>query len=249
VKWQTSSVRRILRSQVYTGIWHFNKHLSCEPRRQSQDRRYRKTPRSSNRLRPKTEWVAVPLPEHLRIIEPDVWRRVQEQLDRNITFSQRNAKHDYLLVGLLRCGGCKGAYVGDPAHGRFAYRCAKRCRAYGVIRESDLNTTVWKAVCKALQNPALLADAMTAINRHSSTTGQESLDSVELRRSLERIQAEETRLLQAYRLEIISAEQLAQEFEALRNRKKLIESSQSDLHQRSAANVRLIRHSVEQVLQ
>jgi len=30
-RWQKSSVRRILRSEVYSGVWHYNKHVSCEP--------------------------------------------------------------------------------------------------------------------------------------------------------------------------------------------------------------------------
>jgi site-specific DNA recombinase len=244
-KWQTSSVRRILRSQVYIGTWYFNKHLSCEPKRRAQESGYRKTPRSSRRLRPKAEWMAVPLSEHLRIIEPGVWERVQEQLNRNISFSRRNAKHEYLLAGLLRCGGCKHAYVGDPAHGRFGYRCVKRCKAYGLIRESDLNAAVWNAVSKALQNPDVISEAVNAFKMHFSAT-QKSSEPSDLRKELERIQVEEACLLQAYRRDIISPEQLARELEALRTQKKLVQSRKPTVDQQSAPGDRLVQRSVEQ---
>ena len=91
--WQRSSVLRVLRSEVYTGVWHFNKHQSCEPARRSGNVKYRRSLKTSSRLRAHADWLPVELPDRLRLVSRKEWQRVQEQLDRNITFSPRNSKH------------------------------------------------------------------------------------------------------------------------------------------------------------
>ena len=71
--WQGSSVRRILRSETYAGVWHFGKSENCEPEHPSKHRRYRRTVKTSVRARPRTEWIPVSLPAHLCIIKRDQW--------------------------------------------------------------------------------------------------------------------------------------------------------------------------------
>jgi site-specific DNA recombinase len=224
-RWQKSSVRRILRSEVYSGMWHYNKHASCEPSEGTR-RKYRKSLRTSLRLRPRAQWIPVPLPEESRVINSAVWHRVQLQIDRNTVLSPRNSKHSYLLRGLVRCGGCGAAYVGDPGRGSFSYRCVNRCKQRPSIREDFLNETVWTAVKDALQNPQIIALGIKSVARHNQTENQSSLDHD--KRALEQIRIEETRILQAYRLRVLTAEQLRSELEALRARKSLINSNKSE---------------------
>src|SRR6266852_5192482 len=226
--WQRSSVLRILRSQVYVGVWHYNKHQHCEPIRPRGTRKYRRFLKSSSRLRPRTEWLPVALSERLRIIEPKQWQRVQRQLDRNIAFSPRNSKHFYLLAGLVRCGGCSAGYVGDPSHGRFAYRCLRRCRTVRSIREEFLNTSVWTALEEALQNPDVILQGAKAMNQQAATSDTASSDADEISRGLEQIRLEEARIVEAYRLAILTPEQLARELETLKNRRDLLESKKME---------------------
>ena len=221
--WQKSTVLRILRSEVYAGIWHYNKHQKCEPLRSASRHKYRKSTKSSNRLRPKSEWLPVSLPDELRIIDPAQWQRVQEKLNANGTFSSRNAKHFYLLSSLVRCGGCKASYVGEPSHGRFSYRCSKRCKTYPSIRENLLNDAVWNAVADALRDPAVMLKAVKAVSEKKPKEPSTS-EQLVAKDSLTQIQNEESRILQAYRREILSQEQLARELAALKTRKALVES-------------------------
>jgi site-specific DNA recombinase len=53
-KWGKSSVLRILRSETYAGIWHYNKFQGCEPKDPANSPRYRKRSKCSLRMRPKT---------------------------------------------------------------------------------------------------------------------------------------------------------------------------------------------------
>ena len=238
-RWQKSSVRRILRSEVYSGMWYYNKHVSCEPS-EGKRRKYRKSLRSSLHLRPRAQWIPVPLPEELRIVNSAVWQRVQRQIDRNICLSPRNTKHNYLLKSLVRCGGCKGAYMGDPGRGTFSYRCANRCKQYPSIREDFLNETVWTAVKNALQNPQIIAVGIKSVEQSNHTESQSSLNHD--KRALDQIRGEETRIIQAFRLGVLTAEQLRSELGALRARVSLINSNKE---RTSAVDVNSVLHSVE----
>lgn len=245
--WGKSSVLRILRAEVYAGVWHYNKHQSCEPHRRMKYQKYRRSPHSSGRLRPRGEWLPVPLPEQLRIIEPVLWRRVQKQLDRNTTLSRRNAKHMYLLAGLMKCGGCNAAYIGDPGHKRFAYRCSNRCRKYGSISEQYVNAAVWNAITEALQNPALIVQGIKDIHSHRKLESKR--DNEEIERSREEIQAEEGRIIQAYRMGMLSPEQLGHELELLKRRQKSTEVSSSQPTRNQERRAMAVRHPLEQYCQ
>jgi site-specific DNA recombinase len=148
--WGNSSVLRILHSEMYAGTWHYNKFQCCEPRQRRSKAAYRKRIKSSLRLRPREEWIPLELPERLRLIHRDRWQRVQTRLKQNIAFSPRNEKHQYLLKGLVQCGGCGSRYVGDSWHGRFYYRCSSRCKLLPAIRESRLEELVVEAVKKKI---------------------------------------------------------------------------------------------------
>lgn len=156
------------------------------------------------------------LPPDLRIIERERWERVQTQLVRNSSFAPRNAKHTYLLKGLVRCGGCRARYVGDPNHGRFYYRCHQRCKSYPTIREELLDRTVWEAVKEAMLNPAIIISQLK--HREQNAEAQRSkfkLEVGEIDQALRKIDEEEARVLEAYRKAILTPAVLGRELEQL----------------------------------
>jgi len=220
-RWQKSSVLRILRSEVYSGVWYYNKHIHSVPLRPSTTK-YRKSLRTSTRLRPRADWIPISLPEELRIIDAAAWRRVQQQLDRNIALSPRNSKHNYLLRGLVRCGGCGGSYVGDPDSHGFSYRCMNRCKRYPSIRENSLDLTVWNAVKRALKTPDVVIAGIKAFEQNKR--GDLTSDRLQDQKALDQIRAEEVRILEAYRLGFITTSQLGAEIAGLKARRSLIES-------------------------
>jgi hypothetical protein len=68
-------------------------------------------------------------------VDVETWARVQEALIDNRRLARKNAKRDYWLRGLIRCG-CGGSYTGAPHHGQRRYQCTKR---YGVhTRRGDV---------------------------------------------------------------------------------------------------------------
>jgi site-specific DNA recombinase len=223
-RWAKSTVRRILRNETYAGVWYYNKHYGCVPMRTGQQSKYRRALKNSNRLRPRSEWLPVILPAELRVVPRDLWQRVQQQLSKNITFSPRNSKHSYLLKGLVRCGGCGAAYVGDPCHGKYYYRCNNRCQRMPTVKEKSLDETVWGAVKEAVLNPDTILDQVNKLqvrNTEDETISNREVETI--KRDLERIRKEESRLLEAYRIGIISPSQLGQELEQFRQRQSALE--------------------------
>jgi site-specific DNA recombinase len=239
-EWQRCSVLRILRGTIYKGTWYYYKHRLDYPRAlvPGGEAQARKT---SARLRPRTDWVSVALPDSLKIISAEQWTRVQQQIDRNRSFSPRNSKHAYLLSGLVRCGGCRSPYVGNPSHGRFEYRCASRCKRVPLIGEEILNCAVWNALETALKQPAILTRAVSELGKPVELP---IYPADQTQKAIENLRTEEVRILEAYRLSILTPEQLARELDSIRNRRKLLEKQSRELQEPQPS---ITRDSVEGV--
>jgi site-specific DNA recombinase len=215
--WGKSSVLRILHCETYAGVWHYNKFQGCEPQNPTARSRYRRRTKCSLRQRPKSEWLPLELPEALRIVPRDRWERVQRQLRQNIAFSPRNEKHRYLLKGLVRCGACGGRLVGDPGHGRFSYRCIKRCKRTPIITEHILNDAVKGALSKVLLNPAVILDPLRKLNAAEQRQTRQREDTAKtVERESERLDSEEQRVLDVYRSGLITPTQLGGQLEKLK---------------------------------
>ena len=232
--WGKSSVLRILRTETYAGVWHYNKFEGCEPKNPNRTGKYRRSFKSSLRKRDKSEWIPVVLPDNLKIIERDHWERVQSQLDRNITFSPRNAKHEYLLKGLVKCGGCGARYVGDPNHGTYYYRCFARCKKLLALRETFIDSTVWEAIKEAMLNPTMILDQLAALYGHrKKDADNQDTEQQEIEAMLIGVDKEEERILEAYRMNILSPEQLGREMEKLSARRVPLEARKARLTEKA----------------
>ncbi|KWT64254.1 hypothetical protein APY04_3518 [Hyphomicrobium sulfonivorans] len=66
--------------------------------------------------------------QHSALTTKELWDRVQGVLDgRNATKAKRGKKHDLALAGLMKCGHCGCALVGDIKKSRYVYY---RCTGY-----------------------------------------------------------------------------------------------------------------------
>ena len=116
-----------------------------------------------------------------------------------------------------------------------------RCKRQPIIRESFLNETIWTAVKQALQKPDIVVAGIKSVLRYEPMQAQPSVDHDT--RALEQIRTEETRILQAYRLGVLTPEQLAAELKALQARTSLISSRKPE--QTTKVEAKSIRYSVE----
>lgn len=228
-RWHFSTVQRILKEPAYKGSARYNRHQTDQeaigqPRRSG--RGYLQTPRY--KLRPTVEWITISVPQ---IISPEVWHSVEELLQMNTRFAQRNNhKHAYLLRGLLTCGICGHTLAGRTTPAKTTYYC----RYGGVKRAPDvpphrcsiaaeeIEPLVWQALSDLLQNPTRLTDAWLALI-DPQTDQPQTLN--HLHRRQRDLRKQWQRLLDLYQDDLIDKAEL-------RQRKALIEAEQSRLDQR-----------------
>jgi site-specific DNA recombinase len=103
-QWSASVVHHILSDPVYIGTACSNRYEYFAPKKPSRRRSHHSGERTCRRLRPREQWIAIPVPA---IVDQHTWERVHVQMARNAALAyRRNKKHDYLLRCLLKCGTC-----------------------------------------------------------------------------------------------------------------------------------------------
>jgi site-specific DNA recombinase len=135
------------------------------------------------RLNPEKDWVVHEAPE-LRIVEPELWKRVRARLDRisnsapvararaSQFWKRRRPKH--LLTGLLICGGCGATYATAGRH----YVACSAARRQGIcenrkgIPRHVLEELVIDALRHHLLQPAYVAEFIRAF--HVETNRQQN---------------------------------------------------------------------------
>lgn len=244
-QWAKSSVLRILHCETYAGTWHYNKFQGCEPKNPIASPRYRKRTKSSVRQRPRSEWIPLALPQSLQIIPRERWQRVQQQLAKNLAFSPRNEKHRYLLKGLVRCGACGSRYTGDPCHGKYYYRCIKRCKRMPSITESILNASVQGAVEMVMLAPHVIIEPLRLLNKADSQDLKQRQNAAQgIERETKQLDAEEQRILDAYRQGLISPTQLGQQLEKLKTSRTAIDLKRAESENVAQMSSELVEKAV-----
>lgn len=120
-RWHMSTIRSILRRQMYTGEYYANTYYHGKVGAKKEIRI----------MRDKSEWIPMKAPA---IIDKDVFAVAQAKLARNRNVSEfKPVAEIYLLRGLLYCEDCgrkKNILRTDPKKGMVYYGCATRQSRY-----------------------------------------------------------------------------------------------------------------------
>ena len=236
-EWGATTVLRMLHCQWYVGQAYYNKTRTVRNPTSTNDTLGKKPAKENTTLRPKPEWILVPVPP---ILDGDLFTRVQQRIEENHRFARRRLRREntFLLRGLLKCGICGHAYaaetrIEDRLHGyeyRYEYylcsmrmaprpdavrhRCSnERLRAKGV------DEAVWTAVRNLLLN----SEEITTRLQH--WVEQTSTDSPELQQQLQHAEHRRQELLRQ-RDRLLDAYQLgALPLETFRTRMQTLEES------------------------
>lgn len=121
--------------------------------------------------RPKDEWIAIDIPD-MAIIDREIFEAAQVRLKYNKDFSKRNRKHDYLLVGHIRCASCGFAMYGfrkiegaNPYYRCASYNhkhfsCGYKHRS---IRTDSADTRVWEWLYNIISDDEVLSEGIRAM--------------------------------------------------------------------------------------
>jgi len=237
-QWRSSSLHRIIRNETYTGVTYYNKHMMVEANKHKNGNKYHRRKKTSLRLKPKDQWIPIGLPANLKIIDKKTFDLAQKQLRRNSELSPRNVKYQYLLRGLVKCGYCDSPYQGTPCHGKLYYRCGNRSRTFPLPRECRapsvkaeiLESIVWEKFCEAIKNPRLISEQVIKLKeKEIKNKSSISRDIEIIEKELKSTENEESRLLDAYRENIISIEQLKDQMAKIQEKKKQLEQDRQGL--------------------
>jgi len=98
-----------------------------------------------------------------------------------------------------------------------------------MIADWMLDSSVWDALERALNDPAILTKAIGEIKQPIAPA---SNDLIQLDAAVAAVAGEQKRVLEAYRLSILSPDQLARELELIEGRRQLLEKQKRELNQR-----------------
>jgi len=163
------------------GIWWFNRERVSYTQVAvdgPDGRRYRK--RAKHTPKPRSEWIAVPVPDSGI---PTEWvDAAREAIASNTRTSKNGGRFWQLSGGILRCGGCGWTMktttvkAGNSEKRNHYYRCVKHDNRHGECpnrkchRGEGVEERVWEAVSGILKDPEQLRadlDAMIELERGS----------------------------------------------------------------------------------
>ncbi len=159
IVWQSSSITTILKNPIYAGRVATLKYEKVEPKK----RRKEGSGKTSSRLMPEYNWHYLEGLVEKPIITWDQHLAIKERLALNKLYASRNAKHHYLLRGLIECQLCNRHYFGvQPTSGKAKYYCNKhwaisygeKCPAKSLDKE-EIESTVKDKIRDFLTNPEM----------------------------------------------------------------------------------------------
>jgi len=218
---------------IDTGTAYTNRYRFVPPKKPRTQRRS-PNPSFTKQLRPREEWIAIPVPA---VIDQQTHDLAAAQLARNATLSFRhNTKRSYLLRCLLRCQSCGLAMCGithkaGSRHGEVGYYvCSgkdlvysartERCRQRRV-RMDERDAAVWEHLCTLLRDPAQLLAQFEAFAQRDPAGGEAQAE--QLATQVARLAREEQRLIDAYQGEVISLDELRQRRERVQQQREGLE--------------------------
>jgi site-specific DNA recombinase len=201
-QWCPSAVRAMLRRELYKGevIWNRSK--------------FEKVPRTNKRVRrprPQSQWKRVSNPA-LKIVEPEVWTRVQARLDplnqygnglNSSGLMHRSLTSPYLFSGLLKCGQCGGNLIigtGGGSHRHPKYVCAnyynrQTCKNNLYIRHDDLETRLLTGLQSELLRAEAIDYAVDSLTKMLKASDRNLINEIEPLRTRQAILQNEIRNL------------------------------------------------------
>jgi site-specific DNA recombinase len=234
-RWNTSSIRNMLRNRAYTGTAYANRVRTIKPRR-------RKSPLLpvgsgvSFEPRPEEEQIPISVPA---IIGQEQFDQAQARLAMNQQTSRRNnSKHQYLLRSLVSCAKCRLSCTGRSYQQYSYYVCrgktdalraprGERCPSRFIPAQA-LDDLVWEDLCYVVTHPESITQAVKRAQTGKWLPQQLQARSKTLKQALAQLRRQSERLLKAYLAEVIDLSELE------RKRREIVQKEQAlqvQLHQ------------------
>jgi len=245
-RWNTASVRGILRNPSYAGRAVSNR-TQVAPARGRKSAMLPAGPGVSHAPRPEEDWITVPVPA---IVSEQAFAQVQAKLDANQQTAARNTRHQYLLRALISCGACRlTCGVRQTQAGYRYYQCrgrtdplraaqGQRCTAR-YIPAGQLDELVWADLCALVTDPAQVARALDRARGGAWLPQELHARQTAIRQALGQLDRQQQRLLDAYLAEIIALAEFQRKRDELDRRRAALAAQQRQLDAAAAQRLEL----------
>ena len=204
-KWRAGRIRNLVANPVYKGLLQYGR-------------------RSKNGR----EVISASINE---LVSEEIWNAAQETLARNRIIA-KNTRRVYLLRSVIKCGVCGLTYSGYWDRGQVRYKCngalvergpiegrCPNCSFYG----QHLESIVWGDLDWWLRNPGEMLDRLAPEMDGSSQVATAEADRLTLENALESFAGQKDRILDLYRRELITPEDLETQLEKIAAEQKEVE--------------------------
>jgi site-specific DNA recombinase len=248
-RWDRSVIWGMLRNPAYSGRAAFRKTQVVERSKVTRLARtgqlYPKSAKSSQRERPRDEWIEIAVPA---IVDAAVFERAQEQLQRNKRLARRGAP--VLLRGMLVCRRCSYALYTTSARTSkqtlYYYRClgtdgwrypdGARCDN-PPLRADQIDATVWSQLTRLLESPELIhREIERRVDELRNAREQSASSTKNLDRELAKVERAIAKLLDAYQEELVDLDELRTRMRRLNAKRAELEHAVRQVEARAATS-------------
>jgi site-specific DNA recombinase len=230
-QWSRVTIRRMLMNESYAGRLVYRRTRSV-------------TVRSGISGRLSKRHVQRPIEDQIqvegaspRIVEEELWRRVQKILAEPERSYRRACSQPYPLRGRARCGICNGAMIGQTIKVRMRayryYQCrrahdrrATRTCSAGSVRADRLEAGIWREITRVLTNPSVVLQELER-QTIEQTDGEQI---ARLEREIASLLERERRLVRLYTYGEIDEHVIRDESTKFRRERQLLEERLRLLH-------------------
>jgi site-specific DNA recombinase len=247
--WDRSTIWGMLRNPAYAGRAAFRKTQVVErgkiTRAARRGQLYPRAPKSSERDRPREEWIEIAVPP---LVDPSTFERAQDQLQRNKRLARHGAP--VLLRGLLVCRRCSHAlYTTSTRTSKqtlYYYRClgtdgwrypdGPRCDN-PPLRADQLDAQVWSHLTQLLEDPALIRQEIARrVEELKHAREQRASTTRNLDGELAKVERAITRLLDAYQEDLLDLDTLRARMRRLNTKRAELEHALQQDEARAATS-------------
>lgn len=233
-KWWSGQIYLILKSETYTGTAYMFRYKRTESNKHPKARTYQKHKNNRKIARPREDWIGIPVPA---IIDRETWEKAQRLTVQNARLASRNnKKNNYMLHGLVLCGLCGSTASGYVSNKSTYYSCrAKRGKNITTVphdeviqvRHKSFDENVWKGLTELLNDPESLKEQLEKRLQDKREKVHYAQVDAEIEKELAQLSNQEKRILDAYREEVISLEELKTQKEKIINMRKVWEAKKN----------------------
>ncbi|MZP31344.1 recombinase family protein, partial [Heliobacterium undosum] len=199
------------------------------------------------------------------IVSEDIWEAAQTSLQNNQIEATRNAKREYLLRGLIKCGMCGLTYTGTAykgpkdalkayyvCNGKISYRgkYSGKCASKNLPME-EIELTVWKDCVRFINDPGeTLAEVAAGMEVRKSEKENYSAEKSMIEQAIAAKDQEKQPILDLYRRNIISSSDVEKQFSKIAQETKHLRQRLKELDKLIASEDNLVSQfaSAEELL-